>query len=99
MDINKTIEDLEQAISKAEEEMHTTKKASLSSGFDFKANLLYIIGAAIPVVLVLAFYFIKPKFILDKKERIDYFSLFKWVGLITIVSWLVLYGLHYYKYL
>lgn len=98
-DINKKISELESAISNAESQMIKPEhqKASFLSGIDF-TNKVYIIGALIPVILFAGFYFIKPKFVLDKKDRVNYMSIGKYVIVLTLVLWACLYGAHYYGY-
>jgi len=60
---------------------------------------LYLGYAAVPVLTFLIFYFMKPKFVLkdQKKKTVDYSKLGMYVGGITIVLWVVIFALNYYK--
>lgn len=100
-DLETQLRELEESIAGIEKDSEdVTHSAEMPAKKAFP--YLYVLIAAIPIVTAAALYFVKPKFVQKKKRgkmTIDNMALLKYTALVTVVGWVILYSLNYYKLL
>ncbi len=89
--------DFEERLRELEESLINTndilqEKATMPNGENSKAQIncyqyVYIVGALIPLIIVAALYFCKPKWVTKKGKRIDLQRLLMWTAIITVIAW------------
>ena len=70
-------------------ELTTPSMDTASSGGGSGTSKIQLIGVALPVVMLVLLYLIKPKFVLkdDKKKEVDSKKLLAWSVGLTAVGW------------
>ncbi|KKM21229.1 hypothetical protein LCGC14_1637530 [marine sediment metagenome] len=103
-DFEQRLKELEDSINTAEIEVQRSNANMPASDDNDKGGsatcypYVYIIAAIIPVLVVAALYFAKPKWITKKvkgKQVICLQSLLKWAAIITAIGWVGLYLTYY----
>jgi hypothetical protein len=98
IDFEKELDELEKSLIEAEKVIH--EKADMPNtqktmSFTFSKYYLYGIAVLIPVLLTGVLYMTKPKIVM-KKNKILWNKVAKWVGLMTVILWALLFGGYYY---
>jgi hypothetical protein len=95
-DIEVELDQLEQSLNKCEEPKQ--QSANMPSNMPkISVYYMYGIAAIIPVILTGIFYLTKPKMIM-KKNKILWQKMFQWVAIITVILWIIMYGVYFYCY-
>lgn len=105
--LDQRLRELEEALAMADNTLKNENKKEILSKLSNTDNVttitkFHVIGVSIPFLAILGLYFIKPKFVMitDKKSGKQILCpkrLLMFAFLITIASYLGLYGLKYFK--